>query len=123
MASAVTPPAGGPRGTDGAPVRSDRSPWNWLLLVPIVVPLLVPLFNRVEPTLFGWPFFYWVQLLFVALGVLTTVVVYRATRRSPAEQAAARAAVARDTTPRDTAARDTTARGTTPRDTDRDGGR
>ncbi|MGY1714089.1 DUF3311 domain-containing protein [Geodermatophilus sp. SYSU D01106] len=123
MASAVTPPAGGPRGTDEAPVRSDRSPWNWLLLVPIVVPLLVPLFNRVEPTLFGWPFFYWVQLLFVALGVLTTVVVYRATRRSPAEQAAARAAVARDTTPRDTTARDTTARGTTPRDTDRDGGR
>ena len=100
MASAVTPPAGGQGRTGGAPVRSDRSPWNWLLLVPIVVPLLVPLFNRVEPTLFGWPFFYWAQLAFVALGVLTTVVVYRATRRSPADQAAARAAVARDTTPR-----------------------
>jgi uncharacterized membrane protein len=70
-------------------VRSDRSPWNWLLLVPIVVPLLVPLFNRVEPSLFGWPFFYWLQLAFVGLGVLTTVVVYRATRRSPAQRAAA----------------------------------
>jgi hypothetical protein len=33
----------------------------------------------------------------VALGVLTTVLVYRATRRSPADQAAARAAIARDT--------------------------
>ena len=32
---------------------------------PIVVPLLVPLYNRVEPTLFGWPLFYWLQLLFV----------------------------------------------------------
>ncbi len=79
MASATRPPAG--RATP--PVRSDRSPWNWLLLVPIVVPLLIPLYNREEPTLFGWPFFYWVQLLFVALGVATTVVVYRATRRRP----------------------------------------
>jgi hypothetical protein len=37
-----------------------------------------------------------VQLLFVGLGVLTTVIVYRATRRSPGDQAAARAAIARD---------------------------
>ncbi len=88
MATAGRPPTG--RGaTSPAPVRSDRSPWNWLLLVPIVVPLLVPLFNRVEPTLFGWPFFYWLQLAFVGLGVLTTVVVYRATRRSPAQRGAA----------------------------------
>ena len=52
------------------PRRSDRSPWNWLLLVPIVVPLLVPLYNAVDPTLFGWPLFYWLQLAFVALGVV-----------------------------------------------------
>ena len=31
------------------PRRSDRSPWNWLLLIPIVVPLLVPLYNSLEP--------------------------------------------------------------------------
>ena len=78
------------------PRRSDRSPWNWLLLVPIVVPLLVPLYNDVEPILFGWPRFYWLQLLFVALGVLSTVIVYRMTRRSPADQQAARDAIARD---------------------------
>jgi uncharacterized membrane protein len=123
MASAATPPTGTPGRADGTPRRSDRSPWNWLLLVPIVVPLLVPLFNRVEPTVFGWPFFYWVQLLFVALGVLTTVVVYRATRRSPADQTAARDAIARDaadrTTPRDTTPRDTTPRDTTTQDGER----
>jgi hypothetical protein len=79
-----------------APRRSDRSPWNWLLVVPIVVPLLVPLYNKVEPTLFGWPLFYWLQLVFVALGVLTTSIVYRMTRRSPAERQAARDAIARD---------------------------
>ena len=88
MSSPDAPPAG------VAPRRSDRSPWNWLLVVPIVVPLLVPLYNRRDPELFGWPFFYWVQLLFVALGVLSTVLVYRATRRSAAERAAARDAAA-----------------------------
>ena len=78
------------------PRRSDRSPWNWLLLVPIVVPLIVPLYNHVEPRLGGWPLFYWLQLLFVALGVITTSIVYRMTRRSTEERAAAREAVARD---------------------------
>jgi uncharacterized membrane protein len=84
-----------------APRRTDRSPWNWLLVVPIVVPLLVPLYNKVEPTLFGWPLFYWLQLAFVALGVLTTSIVYRMTRRSPADRQAARDAIARDAIARD----------------------
>jgi hypothetical protein len=95
--------ATGDRGGTGGttPRRSDRSPWNWLLLVPIVVPLLVPLYNSVEPTLFGWPRFYWLQLAFVALGVLTTSIVYRMTRRPPEERAAARDAIARDSARRD----------------------
>jgi uncharacterized membrane protein len=95
MSRAYTPP-GDPVTGQVAPQRSDRSPWNWLLVVPIAVPLLVPLFNRVEPTLFGWPFFYWFQLLLVGLGVLTTSIVYRMTRRSRADQQAARDAIARD---------------------------
>jgi Protein of unknown function (DUF3311) len=72
-----------------APRRSDRSPWNWLLLIPIVLPLLVPLYNAVDPTLGSWPRFYWLQLLFVPVGVVTTAVVYRMTRRTPAEREAA----------------------------------
>jgi hypothetical protein len=79
-----------------APQRSDRSPWNWLLLVGIVAPLLVPIYNRVEPRLFDWPFFYWFQLVLVAVGVITTSLVYRATRRSSADRQAARDAIARD---------------------------
>ncbi len=41
------------------------------------------LYTRVEPTLFGWPFFYWVQLAFVPLGVLATFLAHRAARRRP----------------------------------------
>jgi hypothetical protein len=95
MTTASTPPAAPPT-EDVAPRRSDRSPWNWLLLIPIVVPLLVPLYNHIDPTIAGWPRFYWLQLAFVALGVATTSLVYRMTRRSSAERRAARDAIARD---------------------------
>jgi len=88
-----TPGAQG-RPDDVAPRRSDRSPWNWLLLIPIVVPLIVPLYNAVDPKLGSWPLFYWLQLAFVALGVVTTVLVYRMTRRPAAERAAAARAAA-----------------------------
>ena len=79
-----------------APRRSDRSPWNWLLLVPIVVPLAVPLYNQTDPTVLGWPRFYWLQLAFVVLGVATTALVYRMTRRSSLDRQAARDAIERD---------------------------
>jgi hypothetical protein len=88
--------ATGPARGAEAPRRSDRSPWNWLLLVPIVVPLAVPLYNQTDPTLFGWPRFYWLQLAFVVLGVATTALVYRMTRRSSGERQAARDAIERD---------------------------
>jgi len=95
MSTATTPP-GDPAAGQVAPRRSDRSPWHWLLLVPIVVTLLVPLYNHVDPTLGSFPLFYWLQLAFVALGVATTALVYRMTRRSPAERQAARDAITRD---------------------------
>lgn len=63
-----------------APQRSDRSAWNWLLVVPLLVTLWPPLYNRRTPTLFGIPFFYWYQLAMVVIGVTCTFVVYRRTR-------------------------------------------
>ncbi|MFG1925609.1 DUF3311 domain-containing protein [Cryptosporangium sp. NPDC048952] len=62
------------------PARSDRNHWYWLLLVPIIVPLLPMLYNGTDPTLWGIPRFYWLQLLFVVLSVVVTLVVYRQTR-------------------------------------------
>lgn len=60
---------------------ADSSPWNWLLALPIVIPLLIPLYNRETPTLFGFPAFYWMQLSFVFIGVISTTIVYRMTKR------------------------------------------
>ena len=62
-------------------VRNDHSPWNWLLLIPIVLPVLTPLYNHPSPRLLGFPAFYWLQFLFILAGVATTVLVYRMTRR------------------------------------------
>ena len=70
--------------TDATPARAprtDRSPWNWLLVIPIVVPLLTPLYNFDSPRLAGFPAFYWLQLSLILLGVAITSVVYRMTRR------------------------------------------
>ncbi|MEW9528120.1 DUF3311 domain-containing protein [Microbispora sp. NPDC049125] len=61
--------------------RTDRSPWNWLLLLPIAIPLITPLYNAVEPRLFGIPLFYWLQLAFIIIGVTATTIVYRVSRR------------------------------------------
>ena len=63
------------------PPRSDKHPLNWLLVLPLLATLVPPLFNRVDPTLFGIPFFYWYQLAAISIGVLTTLVVYRVSRR------------------------------------------
>jgi hypothetical protein len=74
-----------PRNEPAAPRERDRRPLYWLLLVPIVVPLLVPLYNAHDPTLFGFPRFYWLQLAFILIGVGTTTLVYQMTkgRREP----------------------------------------
>ena len=64
--------------------RSDRSPWNWLLFIPIVLPLLTPLYNFDSPRLWGFPAFYWIQFMFILVGVVTTSLVYRMTRNRSA---------------------------------------
>ena len=63
------------------PARTDRSPWNWLLVIPIVLPLLTFLYNADSPRLLGFPRFYWLQFAFIAVGVGTTSIVYQMTKR------------------------------------------
>ncbi|KIR60734.1 MULTISPECIES: DUF3311 domain-containing protein [Micromonospora] len=59
----------------------DRSPWNWLLFVPIAVPLIPVFFNADSPRVFGFPRFYWLQLAYILLGVATTTLVYQLTKK------------------------------------------
>ncbi len=70
-----------PGSTAVPPARTDRSPWNWLLLLPLLVTLYPPLYNRVEPKLWSIPFFYWYQLAAISVGVACTYLVYRASKR------------------------------------------
>jgi len=58
------------------------NPWNLVLLIPFIV-LLTPLYNRESPALFGMPFFYWFQFAVIPVGVLSTITVYRMTKKAP----------------------------------------
>jgi hypothetical protein len=60
--------------------QRSRSGWHWLLVIPVVVPLLTFIYNSKDPYLLGFPRFYWLQLAFVVLGVATTASVYQLTR-------------------------------------------
>lgn len=60
--------------------RLDASPWHWLLFIPVIVPLVPVLYNRVEPTLGGVPFFYWGQLAFALLSTTVVTIVHLATK-------------------------------------------
>jgi Protein of unknown function (DUF3311) len=62
--------------------QRGRNGWSWwyLLFVGLFfVALWVPLYNRVEPTLLGMPFFYWFQLVLILIGAVVTAIVYFAT--------------------------------------------
>lgn len=73
-------PVGAHPGVRVKPRRADASRWHWLLLVAVIVPLATPLYNRIEPKLFGLPFFYWGQLSFAFLSTLVILIVHLATK-------------------------------------------
>jgi hypothetical protein len=48
-----------------------------LLILPFIAMLWVPFYNTAEPMLYGVPFFYWYQLLWIILGAVIIGLVYR----------------------------------------------
>lgn len=46
------------------------------LVIPFAALLWTPLYNRIDPELFGIPFFYWYQMLWTFLTAMTIVPVY-----------------------------------------------
>lgn len=56
-----------------------------LFLVIFALALAVPLFNRITPTLFGFPFFYWYQIAVVPVASVLIWIVYKTERHKEAE--------------------------------------
>jgi Protein of unknown function (DUF3311) len=61
------------------PSSSSRALWilvGVLLVPPIVVPLLVGLYDKDDPRLWGFPFYYWFQFLLIPCAAAFTVSAY-----------------------------------------------
>lgn len=72
---------------------SHRGTWiviGVLLAPAVVVPLLVPIYDRTDPTLFGFPFYYWFQFALIPFAAVLTVSAYvlakKVDRRAPREE-------------------------------------
>jgi Protein of unknown function (DUF3311) len=70
---------------DSAPPRPVRSAhhWYWLLLLPFLALLYPPLYSHLTPRIFGIPFFYWYQVVWLVITAAITTFVFRRTRNAP----------------------------------------
>ena len=58
------------------PPRRGFHPVYLLLAIPILAGVWPPFYNRIEPQLFGIPFFYWWQIFGIFLTAACIVPVY-----------------------------------------------
>jgi hypothetical protein len=61
------------------PTRRSTGLWVLIgvILVPaVVIPLWVPLYDKTDPTLWGFPFFYWFQFAMILMAAALTVIAY-----------------------------------------------
>jgi|BEDMetMinimDraft_2_1075160.scaffolds.fasta_scaffold01545_3 hypothetical protein len=66
--------------------KSGRKRWRrWVLIIPFIAILDVPFYNRMEPELFGLPFFYWYQLAWILIAALIIFLLHRTERREGGE--------------------------------------
>jgi len=64
--------------------RRKRAVWSWwylLFLLQFAALLWPPFYNKAEPYWIGIPFFYWYQLLWVAISAVITAVIYLVSER------------------------------------------
>ena len=63
-----------------SPARtSSRGHWILIavLLAPaVVLPLLVGLYDRPDPEVFGFPFYFWAQMMMIPMAVVLTIIAY-----------------------------------------------
>jgi hypothetical protein len=58
------------------PTQKARRWFLLLLVIPFIALLWPPFYNMSDPPLFGIPFFYWYQMLWIILTALLTMIVY-----------------------------------------------
>ena len=61
------------------PASPSRGLWILicvLLIPPVVLPLWVPLYDKTDPTLNGWPFFFWFQMALILFATVMTVIAF-----------------------------------------------
>lgn len=63
--------------------------WGWylLLIIPFIATLFPQIYASATPTLWGFPFFYWWQLLWIVLTALITAFVFWLTPEEDAPEA------------------------------------
>jgi hypothetical protein len=54
------------------------------IVAPFVAMLWIPSYNKTNPTLLGFPFFYWYQLLWVVITALLMAVAFQVVKRDNA---------------------------------------
>ncbi|GAA1932284.1 DUF3311 domain-containing protein [Nocardioides marmoribigeumensis] len=65
----------------------------WALLAPaVVLPLLVGIYDRTDPELAGFPFYFWFQFALIPVAAVLTLAAFALSRRADARDRAARAA-------------------------------
>ena len=76
-----------------APASPSRRLWiliTVLLIPPVVLPLWVPLYNKTEPELNGWPFFFWFQMALIPFATVLTVIAFALSRTADRKDREAR---------------------------------
>jgi hypothetical protein len=72
---------------------SSRGLWALVLVLlapAVVVPLLVPLYDKADPTLWGFPFFYWFQFALILGSAVLTVTAFAVAREASRRDRATR---------------------------------
>ena len=72
---------------------SSSARWTLIvvLLAPaVILPLLVPLYDSEDPTLLGFPFYFWFQLGMIPVAVALTVIAYYLAKAADRDRAANR---------------------------------
>jgi hypothetical protein len=65
--------------------RSSTALWVVIVIIllpAVVLPLWVPLYDKTDPTLFGFPFFFWFQFALILLSAALTSIAFVLSQRT-----------------------------------------